>query len=85
MLLIQLNIPNTSNTFNTFWKGIERNGTFNNNFGVIEVTKNGLESDNYEGNSENIADNSSNSPTQIIDVKDKHPTKVLEVLKVLEC
>ena len=33
---------NTPDTPNTFWKGIERNGTFKNNFNVIELTKSGL-------------------------------------------
>jgi hypothetical protein len=75
---------NTPNTFNTFWKGIERNGTFKNNFNVIELTKSGLKLDNYADNSESFKDNSSNSPIQIIEVKDEYPTKVLEVLEVLE-
>ncbi len=32
-----------TNTFNTFWKGIERNDTFKNDFNVIELTKSGPE------------------------------------------
>jgi hypothetical protein len=72
---------NTPNTFNTFWKGVGRNDTFKNNFNVIEATKSGLESDEYEENSESSADNSSNSPIQIMEVKDEYPTKVLKVLE----
>lgn len=52
---------NTSNTFNTFWKCIKKNGIHNCSLQSDELTNSEQKSKEYEGNSENTSGINGNS------------------------
>lgn len=75
---------NTFNTFNTFWKRIEGNDPFsikNNRRNLKKPIQNIA---NNVKDSVKVSENEDQDPFQIDYPHDKKPTKVLDVLKVLE-
>ena len=83
-ILDRNDITNTSNTSNTFWKGVERNGTHNNSSKSDGLTNSGQKTIGNEGNGELKGESNNNSLIGFIENEGTRPAKVLEVLEVLE-
>jgi hypothetical protein len=47
---VKLSTTNTSNTFNTFWKGVKRNGYHKDSQKIDNTTKNMKDQETYVGN-----------------------------------
>jgi hypothetical protein len=74
---------NTFNTFNAFWKGVNRNGFYGGKTKSNRITKSEQESDMLEGISKNNNGNNQNNSTILVEDKVKGSDKVLEVLEIL--
>ena len=74
----------STNTFNTFWNNIERNGIYDDNIKSNKITKCKHDLKKLEGNSESDNENKQNKSTNLIENNATSSDKVLEVLEVLE-
>jgi hypothetical protein len=80
-ILDNISSTNTSNTFNTFWKGIEENGRIRDKFNINFVNENEQKMKEIESNSEYNNKNSQNDITNSVERKHGDANKVLKVLE----
>ena len=83
-ILDRNDMTNTSNTFNTFWKGVEGNGIHNNGLKSERLTNSGQKNIENGEHGEKNDENNNNSLMGITGNEDAGPAKALEVLEVLE-
>jgi hypothetical protein len=71
-----------TNTFNTFWKSIEKNGHSRNKLNANITTKNEQKINSNDNSSQCNNENQHRYITNSIEGKDRNANKVLEVLMV---